>query len=209
MDELVDGASARALVLSTAEGGCYCRTFRGHVFVVHLSLTTCVVRDWRIDDLTALVRHANNPRIAANLRDRFPHPYTEAAGRGWLEFLQSMTPLSVWAMDVGGEAVGSIGLALHEDVERVSAELGYWLGEPFWGRGIASEAVRAVTAQAFEAFALTRVYALPFADNLGSIRVLVKAGFVLEARLPRSAIKAGVIRDQLMFGAYGSVGSVG
>jgi ribosomal-protein-alanine N-acetyltransferase len=169
---------------------------------VRLPLTTCVVRDWQMDDLPALVRYANNVQIAANLRDRFPHPYTEAAGRGWLEFLQTATPLSVWAIDVEGEAVGCIGLQLQEDVERVSAELGYWLGEPFWGRGITSEAARAVTAQAFDAFSLTRVYALPFADNIGSIRVLEKAGFALEARLPRSAIKGGVIRDQLMFGAY-------
>ena len=113
-----------------------------------------------------------------------------------------MTPLSVWAIEVESEAVGSIGLQLQEDVERVSAELGYWLGEPFWGRGITSEAVRAVAAHAFDAFSLTRVYALPFADNMRSIRVLEKAGFVLEGRMPRSAIKGGVIRDQLMFGAY-------
>ena len=169
---------------------------------MRLELTTCVIRDWRMDDVPALVTHANNARIAANLRDRFPHPYTEAAGRGWLEFLQTMTPLSVWAIDVEGAAVGSIGLQLHDDVERVSAELGYWLGEAFWGRGITSEAVRAVTAHAFEAFALTRVYALPFAHNIGSIRVLEKAGFVREGRMPRSVIKAGVIGDQLMFGAY-------
>lgn len=175
---------------------------RRPVSVVNLTLTTCIVRDWRMDDLPALVKHANNARIAANLRDRFPHPYTEEAGRGWLEFLQAVTPPSVWAIDVGGEAVGCVGLQLHEDVERVSAELGYWLGEAFWGRGITTEAVRAVTAQAFDAFSLTRVYALPFADNAGSIRVLEKAGFVLEGRMPRSAIKQGIVKDQLMYGAY-------
>jgi ribosomal-protein-alanine N-acetyltransferase len=169
---------------------------------VRLLLTTCVVRDWRLDDLPALVKHADNPRIAVNLRDRFPHPYTEAAGRGWLEFLQKATPVSAWAIEVGGEAAGSIGLQLQEDVERVSAELGYWLGEPFWRRGITTEAVAAVTAEAFGRFSLTRVFALPFADNHGSIRVLEKAGFALEGRLPKSAIKNGVIRDQLLYGAY-------
>ena len=74
--------------------------------------------------------------------------------------------------------------------------------KPFWGRGIATDAVRAVTAQAFDAFSLTRVYALPFADNAGSIRVLEKAGFVLEGHLPRSAIKEGIVKDQLLYGAY-------
>ena len=155
-----------------------------------------------MDDLPALVRHANNSRSPRTSAIVFRIPTPKPPGRGWLEFLQTMTPLSVWAIEVGGEAVGCIGLQLQEDVERVSAELGYWLGEPFWGRGITSEAVRAVTAHAFDAFSLTRVYALPFADNIGSIRVLEKAGFVLEARMPRSAIKGGVIRDQLMFGAY-------
>jgi RimJ/RimL family protein N-acetyltransferase len=169
---------------------------------VQLSLTTCTIREWRLTDLPALVKYADNPRIAANLRDRFPQPYTESAGRGWLESLQSATPVCAWAIEVGGEAAGCIGLQLQEDVERVSAELGYWLGEPFWGRGIATEAVRAVTAWSFGAFSLTRVFALPFADNLGSVRVLEKAGFVLEGRLPKSAIKAGVIRDQLSYGAY-------
>jgi ribosomal-protein-alanine N-acetyltransferase len=169
---------------------------------MRLVLETSLVRDWTIDDLPALVRHANNARIAADLRDRFPHPYSEAVGRGWLEYLATVQPSTVWAIAVNDEAVGSIGLQLQEDVERVSAELGYWLGEAFWGRGITTDAVRAVTAQAFDRFSLTRVYALPFAENAGSIRVLEKAGFALEGRLRRSAIKEGVIRDQLLFAAY-------
>lgn len=161
-----------------------------------------MVREWRLDDLPALVKYADNPKIAVNLRDRFPSPYHEAAGRGWLELLQTATPVTAWAIEVEGEAAGSIGLQLQEDVERVSAELGYWLGEPFWGRGVTTDAVRAVTADAFDRFSLTRVFAMPFADNPGSIRVLEKAGFALEGRLPKSAIKNGVIRDQLLYGAY-------
>jgi RimJ/RimL family protein N-acetyltransferase len=155
-----------------------------------------------MDDLSALVRYADNPRIAANLRDRFPQPYTEAAGRGWLQLLQTASPVTAWAIEVDSEAVGGIGLQLQQDVERVSAELGYWLGEPFWGRGVTTEAVRALTTDSFDRFSLTRIFALPFADNLASIRVLEKAGFALEGRLPKSAIKNGVIRDQLLYGAY-------
>ena len=155
-----------------------------------------------MDDLAALVKYANNQRIAINLRDRFPHPYTEGAGRGWLEYLAGERPLTAWAIEVGHEAAGSIGLQLHGDVERVSAEIGYWLGEPFWGRGIVTDALRAVTSRAFDEFSLTRIYALPFADNAPSIRVLEKAGYVLEGRMPRSAIKHGVVKDQLMYGAY-------
>jgi RimJ/RimL family protein N-acetyltransferase len=91
---------------------------------------------------------------------------------------------------------------LQTDVERVSAEIGYWLGEVHWGKGIVSEALEAVTAESFRLFDLTRIFALPFADNPGSIRVLEKAGYVREGTMPRSTIKEGVIRDQLMYGAY-------
>ena len=169
---------------------------------VNLSLDTCRIREWRMDDLPALLKYANNERIAINLRDRFPHPYSEEAGRRWLEYLAVEKPVTAWAIEVGGEAAGSIGLQLHSDVERVSAEIGYWLGQPFWNRGIVSEALRAVTARAFDRFSLTRIYALPFADNAPSVRVLEKAGYALEGRMPRSAIKQGVVKDQLMYGAY-------
>jgi [ribosomal protein S5]-alanine N-acetyltransferase len=88
----------------------------------------------------------------------------------------------------------------------VSAEIGYWLGRACWGRGVMTDAVRGVTAEAFGRFDLTRIFALPFADNPGSIRVLQKAGYWLEGRLPQSAIKNGQLRDQLMFGAYRKLG---
>jgi RimJ/RimL family protein N-acetyltransferase len=169
---------------------------------VHLRLGSCIVRDWAAGDLDSLVRHANNWNIWINLRDRFPHPYTEADGRGFLSHVTSRDAQTVWAIEVDGDAVGGIGLVLMSDVERVSAEIGYWLGEAFWSRGVMTEAVNAVTSEAFRQFELTRIFALPFADNPGSIRVLEKAGYVLEGRLPQSAIKNGVIRDQLQFGAY-------
>ena len=97
------------------------------------------------------------------------------------------------------EAVGGIGFVVNADVERVSAEIGYWLAEPFWRRGITTEALMATTRYAAEAHGLTRIYALPFAWNQGSCRVLEKAGYVLEARLRRSAIKDGCITDQLQY----------
>lgn len=171
---------------------------------MRLTLDTCVVRDWSRDDLRPLVRNANNRNIWINLRDRFPHPYNEAVGRDFLAFAAQQSPVTMWAIEVDGEAAGGIGLVFLTDVERVSAEIGYWLGEPFWGRGITTAAVRAVTAEAFRTTELQRIFALPFADNVASIRVLEKAGYSLEGRLRHSAIKDGVIRDQLMFGAYRS-----
>jgi RimJ/RimL family protein N-acetyltransferase len=160
------------------------------------------VRDWAAADLSSLVRHADNWNIWINLRDRFPHPYTEADGRGFLDHILANDAETVWAIEVDGQAAGGIGLVLLSDVERVSAEIGYWLGEAYWGRGVVTEALRAVTGESFRRFHLTRVFALPFADNLGSVRVLEKAGYVLEGRLRHSAIKNGELRDQLMYGAY-------
>jgi ribosomal-protein-alanine N-acetyltransferase len=100
---------------------------------------------------------------------------------------------------VNGEAVGGIGFQLQGDVERVSAEIGYWLGEPFWRRGIATEALVALTKYALVTHGLTRVYAVPFASNTASCRVLEKAGYVLEGKLRRSAVKDGNITDQLQY----------
>ena len=108
-------------------------------------------------------------------------------------------PETAFAIVVEGEAVGGIGFMLQHDVDRASAEIGYWLGEPFWGRGIATDALVAMTRHATEAHGLTRVFAVPFAHNTASCRVLEKAGYVLEGRLRRSAIKDGRILDQLQY----------
>ncbi len=173
---------------------------------VHLELARSVIREWSFADLTSLVHHANNRNVSIHLRDRFPYPYLEEHGRDFLEHVTTSIPVTSWAIDVEGQAVGGIGIMLQTDVERVSAEIGYWLGEPFWGRGIITEALQAVTAEIFNQFDLTRIFALPFADNQGSIRVLEKAGYVHEGTMPRSTIKNGIIRDQLMYGAYRSGG---
>ena len=171
---------------------------------MRLVLDSCIVREWAVEDLAPLVRHANNRSVWLNLRDRFPHPYTETHGREFLTRIPNQTPLTTWAIEVEGEAAGGIGIVLLTDIERISAEIGYWLGEQYWGRGVTTEAVKAVTAECFRRFDLHRIFALPFADNAGSIRVLEKAGYALEGRLPQSAIKDGKIRDQLLYGAYRS-----
>lgn len=169
---------------------------------MYIQLPSCIVRDWSPDDLQALVRNANNRNVSIHLRDRFPYPYRDEDGRGFLDHVRRSSPTTAWAIEIEGKAAGGIGLQLLTDVERVSAEIGYWLGEPYWGRGAMTDALRAVTAEAFRRFELTRVFALPFADNIGSIRVLEKAGYLLEGTMRRSAIKDGVIRDQLMYGTY-------
>jgi len=165
----------------------------------YLVMPTCVIRPWRPSDAASVAEHANNPAIGRNLRDGFPFPYTLNDAAAFIEHARALQPLCRFAIVVQGEAVGSIGFVLHPNVERVSAEIGYWLGERFWGRGIMSDAVRAVTGYAIARHGLTRVFAVPYEWNPASFRVLEKAGFVCEARMRRSAIKDGQVIDQLLY----------
>jgi RimJ/RimL family protein N-acetyltransferase len=146
-----------------------------------------------------MVRLGDNPRVWRNLRDSFPNPYTRPAAKAWLRDVIEMSPTCHFAITVDGQVAGGMGLHLQEDIHRRSAELGYWLGEPFWGRGLMTQAVAAFTDRAFEAFKLERVYAVVLEWNPASARVLEKAGFVLEGRLRKSAMKDGVILDELLY----------
>jgi [ribosomal protein S5]-alanine N-acetyltransferase len=160
----------------------------------------CHIRAWRTEDAPSLIHHANNPRVAENLRDRFPSPYTPADAEAWLAIVTQGDPLLDFALVVDEEAIGGIGLALGSDIERVSAEVGYWIGEAFWGRGVATDALRAFVPWAMGSFALTRLYATTFAHHHASRRVLEKAGFTLEAILRRAAIKRGEVLDMALYG---------
>ena len=164
-----------------------------------LQLKSCIVRSWSMEDAAALAGQANNYRIWINLRDAFPHPYTLADAVAFLTGTTARRPETAFAIAVGSAPIGGIGLRLGEDVHRKTAELGYWLGESFWGRGIMSEAVAAFTDYALAAYDLVRIYAEPIADNRASARVLEKAGFNLEARLAQNAFKAGRVKDQLLY----------
>jgi RimJ/RimL family protein N-acetyltransferase len=131
-----------------------------------------VIRSWRAGDAVSLSRHADNRKIWLNVRDRFPHPYTLANAEWWVAQAAAAEPATQFAIVVDGEAVGGIGVFLQTDVERYSAEIGYWLGESFWGRGLATSAVRRFTEYAFDAYELCRIYANVFEWNQGSCRVL-------------------------------------
>jgi [ribosomal protein S5]-alanine N-acetyltransferase len=166
---------------------------------MRLQGSRCVVRHWRMGDADALLRHADNINVARQLRDRFPHPYTRANASLFLKAATSAAEPSNLAIDVDGEAVGAIGYVPGMDVERYSAEIGYWLGESYWGRGIVTEALQLVTEYVFTTGNLLRLFALPFADNVGSLRVLEKAGYVREATLRSSSVKYGQPRDQALY----------
>ena len=142
---------------------------------MHLECGPCTIRSWQQGDKETLPLHANNRKIWINLRDQFPHPYTRADADRWIKHITTVTPETNFAIDVNGEAVGGIGLVLQSDVERCSAEVGYWLSEQYWGRGIVTAALIAITDYSFKHLKLTRVFAIPFARNDASIRVLEKA----------------------------------
>jgi RimJ/RimL family protein N-acetyltransferase len=166
---------------------------------MRLELSRSTIRPWQAGDEDALVRHANNRKIWLNVRDRFPHPYTRADAERWIS-TASDEPLTSFAIEVNGEAVGGIGVVLGQDIYRCSGEIGYWLGEEYWGRGIVTEAVKAMTDYAFATFDLSRIWAGVFEWNAASAKVLEKAGYKLEARLRKAVIKDGQIIDELLYG---------
>jgi RimJ/RimL family protein N-acetyltransferase len=152
-----------------------------------------------MSDAASLVRHANNLNVARNLRDRFPHPYTARDAAGFLAAVAKDDRPTNFAIEVAGEAAGGLGYVPGTDVERFSAEVGYWLSESCWNRGIVTEALTLFTTYAFDEVGLLRLFALPFADNAGSIRVLEKAGYQAEGLLRSSSVKFGKPRDQAVY----------
>jgi RimJ/RimL family protein N-acetyltransferase len=159
----------------------------------------CRLRPLGTEDAPALARHADNPKVAAWLRDRFPHPYSTDDAFRFLDYISDSRGECVACLDVAGEAAGAIGLRFRSDVERCSAELGYWLGEQFWGRGLMTAAIQGFTAWAMPRFRLTRVYAEVFAENPASARVLEKSGFQRVGLLRKAAIKRGAHHDYILY----------
>jgi RimJ/RimL family protein N-acetyltransferase len=164
-----------------------------------LELGDIKVRSWRKDDLKALVHHANNPKIAANLRDQFPHPYTRRDALDFLDYAHLQEPECSFAIEMTGEAIGGVGFLLGRDIARMTAEMGYWLSEEHWGKGITTRVVAAMSDWSLEHYQLTRVFAQAFEYNAASIRVLERAGFEREGVMRKSAIKNGVVLDQVLF----------
>jgi len=166
---------------------------------MELKLRKSTLRPWKPGDEETLVLHANNRKVWRNVRDAFPHPYTLADAKHWIQTANPLTLITNFAIVIEGVAAGGIGLILNDDIYRRSSEIGYWLGEEFWGRGIVTEAVGAVTDYAFATFDLCRVYAGVLEWNPASARVLERAGYEFEGRMRKSVTKDGEIIDQLMY----------
>jgi ribosomal-protein-alanine N-acetyltransferase len=159
-----------------------------------------VLRPWSVKDAERLVVIANNKNIADNLRDGFPHPYSLSDAHSWLNAIIPINePPRFFAIITENVLAGSIGIVTKEDIYRKNVEIGYFLAQEFWGKGIVTKAVKAATAYAFSIFDIVRVYAEPYADNPGSRRVLEKAGFRCEAVFKNYVIKNGIIKDSCIY----------
>src|SRR6187402_3119612 len=145
-------------------------------------MTDFTLRPWTMNDLESLVSCANNPNIARFMTNTFPHPYGPENGKAFIEFAAGTTPVRLFAIEVTGKAVGGIGIHPQQDIQAKNAELGYWLAEPYWSKGIITKAVTQAVDYGFKTFELNRIFARPFGNNIASQRVLEKAGFKLEAR---------------------------
>ena len=160
-----------------------------------------VIRPWRSADSASLAEALNNKRVLDNLRDGLPFPYTEEDARSYIGYVLSADAreLAAFAIEYEGLLAGSISLTRGVNIHRRTAELGYYVGEPFWGRGLATRAVGEICRYAFTNWDVLRVFAEPFAHNAASRRVLEKNGFLLEGVLRANAVKGGRVADMCMY----------
>jgi len=158
-----------------------------------------LLRPFREEDVPSLAHYANNLKIARFMTNRFPHPYTEEDARAFIKLAMSHEPTKIFTIDIDGKASGGVGLFQQEDVHCKNAELGYWVAEPFWGKGIVSAAILEMIDYGFNTFDIDRIYAVPFGPNTASQRVLEKTGFKLEARFEKTIFKHGEQLDELVY----------
>lgn len=160
-----------------------------------------VLREWRVEDIPDVAKAADNPKIAEKLRNVFPNPYTLADAEWYVnDCIQKGERNQITrAIVVDGKAVGSIGIFIKGDVMEKCGELGYWLSEDYWRKGIMSRAAKLLCREAFEKFDIVRIFAEPFETNAGSRGVLEKAGFTLEGIMRNGVYKNGKILSYCMY----------
>lgn len=159
------------------------------------------IRKWKIEDKYSLAEMLNNKKILDNLRDGLPYPYTVSDAEEYIRAMLSAdeTKTFAFAVTADGKAIGSIGLFRQENIHSRTAELGYYIGEQYWGRGIMTDMVKKACEYVFENSDIIRIFAEPFAWNTRSCRVLEKSGFCFEGVLRANAVKNGNITDMKMY----------
>lgn len=167
--------------------------------LLHTDLQDCCLRPWKAEDKKNLVNNANNHKIWRNLAHMFPHPYTEADAEFWISFANEPSSSTHLAIEFQGVAVGGIGIISGEGVFCRTGQFGYWIGEPYWGKGIATAAARAMVQHAWQSLPLARLEAPVIEWNPASMRVLEKVAFVREGILRHSVFKDGQLVDSIMY----------
>jgi len=157
------------------------------------------LRSYESTDKNAIVKYANNYNVSRLLRDLFPFPYTEKDAEFWLQQALRQEVESNFAIANHEELIGAIGLNAQDDVNRYSAEIGYWLAEPYWGKGIATEAIRILTEYAFNNFKLNRIFANIYEGNIASEKALLKSGYKKEGTMRKAVFKEGKFIDQYIY----------
>lgn len=155
------------------------------------------LRPWNPDDLESVWESANNSQIAQFMSDGFPD--SKEKWEAFIHFATTNEDILYLAIEVDGKVIGSIGVSLQKDIKRKNAELGYWLAEPYWNKGIITKAIREIVTKAFQKFDIIRVFAAPFGTNTASHHVLEKVGFKLEARFEKTVYKNGEFLDELIY----------
>lgn len=171
--------------------------------LIPTDLRDCVIRSWRMGDEPSLSENANNRKVWLNLLDSFPHPYTEADALDWIQASSAALPEAHFAIAHSDVAVGGVGVSLHDGVLSKTGSIGYWLGERYWGSGIASAVVSAFSKYAFAHYGLARVEARVFSWNPASARVLEKCGYTQEALLRDRIFKDGQIIGEYVYANTG------
>lgn len=163
--------------------------------------THCTIRPWRMEDAEHIAEMLNDRRVLDNLRDGLPYPYTPADAREYIAAMLEVDPTKTFpfAIAVEDRAVGSIGVFRQENIHFRTAELGYYLGRPYWGQGLMTSAVQQAVDYVFQHSDILKIFAEPFAHNQASCRVLEKAGFSLEGVLKCHAVKNGEILDMKLY----------
>ena len=161
----------------------------------------CVIRKWRLEDSRSLAENLSNRKVLDNLRDGLPYPYTEEDAEAYISAMLAADPGEsfAFAVTVDDVAIGSIGAFRRGNIHRRTAELGYYIGEPYWGKGLMTSAVRQLCAYVFDNSDILRLFAEPFSYNIGSCRVLEKAGFQYEGTMRSNAVKNGKVLDMRLY----------
>jgi len=157
------------------------------------------LREWKKSDAEELAKIANNKKIWDNVRDRLPYPYTKKDAKEWLSLVRQQERTTTFCVEADGAMAGSVGFTMKEDVYRKSVEIGYFIAEKFWGKGIATEAIRQLVEYIEKNFDVVRIYAEVFEYNKASMKVLEKNGFYLECIRKKAAIKNNVILDDYVW----------